>query len=364
MIGSVAVLLLIILNVSGRLSFSLHGMPRRARSSHRKAAEIDYPSEQAANELGVLLWAAQQADGDGTADRATTEALPSSSADDLEDPDPRKVHLLEEPPPTSARGGSSEISYASHGETDDSSPAASWQGLEELFELPAVKGSGHGGDDGILKQELLQRNLERPQVSRETSAFDGPWDTRYAMANPNFTEGLKHGSQQNGQQENTEPASHLKPASSVKRFLSGEEDTPLPHQPNCPSSIDIENLRALPFCHNDLTLPMHAEYALHPTAGIFSGRDSTAYGLPRAQSRARVRKSQTGQQNDEPDLCTPLLGVKKVALLFLTRGDLPHEDLWGSWLEAASGELKYRCLHLDVSCYVHCMFSMQEFSSH
>ena len=350
MVGSLAVLLLIVLNASGHLSFSLHGMPRHIRSTHRKAAEVDFTSEKATDELDVLLWAAQQADATGaTSDDGSSEDITLDAAD------PGRLHLLEESPPTS------EVSISSHGHDQEALPAAaeldSLDSMMDLLKPAASMQAGKG--DGALRQELLQRNLQRPQISGEANAYDGPWDQRYAMAKATSAQQLED--EQDGLLESKEllmhdswpkqqmPASHLKPASSTKRFLSGNEDTPLQHQPNCPAPVEIEKLEQLPFCHNNLPLPGHLNDDLHGTASITSGRDSTAHGLPRVQDRARMHKPQagaSGQQDDERDVCAPLLGVKKVALLFLTRGDLYHADLWGTWLEAASGDA--RCP--DTAC--------------
>ena len=38
-----------------------------------------------------------------------------------------------------------------------------------------------------------------------------------------------------------------------------------------------------------------------------------------------------------PRACAELVGFPRVALLFLTRGDLPHAELWGEWLGDAAG---------------------------
>ena len=39
------------------------------------------------------------------------------------------------------------------------------------------------------------------------------------------------------------------------------------------------------------------------------------------------------------DLTLQVLGIRKVALLFLTKTDLPHEPTWRLWLEGAAGQL-------------------------
>lgn len=38
------------------------------------------------------------------------------------------------------------------------------------------------------------------------------------------------------------------------------------------------------------------------------------------------------------DECGPVVGMPKVALLFLTRGPMTHENLWSRWFEQAAGE--------------------------
>lgn len=43
-----------------------------------------------------------------------------------------------------------------------------------------------------------------------------------------------------------------------------------------------------------------------------------------------------------PDL--QALGIPRVALLFLTKGQLPHEPTWRLWLEAAAGLLPAQAL--------------------
>ncbi len=41
------------------------------------------------------------------------------------------------------------------------------------------------------------------------------------------------------------------------------------------------------------------------------------------------------------DLCAQLFRIPKVALMFLSKGELPHEDVWGQWLASAEGRLPY-----------------------
>lgn len=39
------------------------------------------------------------------------------------------------------------------------------------------------------------------------------------------------------------------------------------------------------------------------------------------------------------DRCSEAVDIPKVALLFLTKGDLPHKDMWTMWLRSAAGQL-------------------------
>lgn len=47
------------------------------------------------------------------------------------------------------------------------------------------------------------------------------------------------------------------------------------------------------------------------------------------------------QQHD--DQCGALLQMPKVALMFLTRGPMPHEELWNRWLASAAGLVAVDC---------------------
>lgn len=38
------------------------------------------------------------------------------------------------------------------------------------------------------------------------------------------------------------------------------------------------------------------------------------------------------------DECGPAVGMPKVALLYLTRGPMAHEQLWSTWFEQAAGQ--------------------------
>lgn len=54
------------------------------------------------------------------------------------------------------------------------------------------------------------------------------------------------------------------------------------------------------------------------------------------------------------------LGSPKVALLFLTKGPMPHEGAWRLWLSSAAGLLPVR--EAQVGCagvYWHSMFSVE-----
>lgn len=42
------------------------------------------------------------------------------------------------------------------------------------------------------------------------------------------------------------------------------------------------------------------------------------------------------------DLCTQLFRIPKVAIMFLTKGNMPHEELWRMWFASAEGRLPYQ----------------------
>ena len=39
------------------------------------------------------------------------------------------------------------------------------------------------------------------------------------------------------------------------------------------------------------------------------------------------------------EACAQLLGFPRIAMMFLTRGDMPHEQLWSDWFAEAAGLL-------------------------
>ena len=49
------------------------------------------------------------------------------------------------------------------------------------------------------------------------------------------------------------------------------------------------------------------------------------------------------QLNKHDDHCGAMLQMPKVALMFLTRGPMPHEELWNRWLASAAGLLAVDC---------------------
>ena len=49
------------------------------------------------------------------------------------------------------------------------------------------------------------------------------------------------------------------------------------------------------------------------------------------------------QLNKHPDHCGAMLQMPKVALMFLTRGPMPHEELWNRWLASAAGLVAVDC---------------------
>ena len=349
MIGSMMVLLLVVLSFSGRFSSSMSGMPGHARLAHRRAAEISYSTGHAADELSTVLKAAQQeaaqdvVSAENLKDQASLEESPEGMQQS-EVSNPGRLQLLEESPPSAAASSWSSISS----ETVDQYHAVN-AGLPLLAQVDIEGGMHQGADDSTLKQELLKRNLERPQLHGMSDAFDGPWDQRYPMAPPGSASSASQPQQQGGlsqqQLQQQMSASHLKPGS-IKRVLSGNEDDAFQQRANCPAAYDIGELEKLPFCHADLSTAGHPEHDTLAVASVTGGRDTsaTAHGLPRAQARARSHKMMSvqaaaRQPEDELETCAALLGVKKVALLFLTRGELYHTQLWSTWLESVAGKM-------------------------
>lgn len=49
------------------------------------------------------------------------------------------------------------------------------------------------------------------------------------------------------------------------------------------------------------------------------------------------------QLGRHPDHCGAMLQMPKVALMFLTRGPMPHEELWNRWLASAAGLVAVDC---------------------
>ena len=49
------------------------------------------------------------------------------------------------------------------------------------------------------------------------------------------------------------------------------------------------------------------------------------------------------QLGQHPDHCGAMLQMPKVALMFLTRGPMPHEELWNRWLASAAGLVAVDC---------------------
>lgn len=54
------------------------------------------------------------------------------------------------------------------------------------------------------------------------------------------------------------------------------------------------------------------------------------------------------QLGQHPDECGALLQMPKVALMFLTRGPMPHEELWNRWLASAAGLVAVDCTSSSV----------------
>lgn len=338
-VGSVAALLLIVLNVGGHFRVSFNGLPESSASQNRVQIRRSFSEQLSsgpADDLSAVLKAA--------ADEANLQEDIRQASRLAESNKASRMHLLEESPPSSASSAWSSASSSMLDKLHAAETAKASNALSSA-DTPSVLSSSQRiplavPADASLKQELLQRNLERPQIQGSSDAYDGPWDQRYfeaasqlASAQGEQPENLPS-SQAHLQQQM--PASHLQPVGSKKRFLRDDDDFHVvEQQPNCPAAVELERLEKLPFCHSDMSLP-----AL-PTASVRSSHDShgTAHGLPRAQARARSHRMQGAarQQEEEIDTCTALLSVKKVALLFLTRGELYHTQLWSAWLEAAAG---------------------------
>ncbi|KAK9804844.1 hypothetical protein WJX72_008462 [[Myrmecia] bisecta] len=51
---------------------------------------------------------------------------------------------------------------------------------------------------------------------------------------------------------------------------------------------------------------------------------------------------------DHPDACAAALQMPKVALMFLTPSDMPHEEFWGLWIRSAAGLVQVDCVALEV----------------
>ena len=52
------------------------------------------------------------------------------------------------------------------------------------------------------------------------------------------------------------------------------------------------------------------------------------------------------------DQCGALLQMPKVALMFLTRGPMPHEELWNRWLASAAGLVAVDCASASVCPHI------------
>lgn len=75
------------------------------------------------------------------------------------------------------------------------------------------------------------------------------------------------------------------------------------------------------------------------TAGIRTdGRMLSSWSTPSAPSQTGYARY-AGTYNDTCGVVARALGIPRVALLFLTVGDLPHDSAWQSWLAHVSGKL-------------------------
>ncbi|KAK9787631.1 hypothetical protein WJX73_008336 [Symbiochloris irregularis] len=72
------------------------------------------------------------------------------------------------------------------------------------------------------------------------------------------------------------------------------------------------------------------------------GVNNTPY-LQACQIRSKLPEElSTGPMKQ--DECGPAVGMPKVALLYLTRGPMAHEQLWSTWFEQAAGLVRADCL--------------------
>ena len=66
-----------------------------------------------------------------------------------------------------------------------------------------------------------------------------------------------------------------------------------------------------------------------------------------------MRRTRSGAPVPAPqsaDACAQLVGLPRVALMFLSRGDMPHEALWAQWFGDAEGMLPLQ--HVQVNARV------------
>ena len=98
------------------------------------------------------------------------------------------------------------------------------------------------------------------------------------------------------------------------------------------------------------TQPSHTAHAQSSRAGFCSGSPDwkTSDRCPSLPSCAQIGESGGATAVEEqlasaPDRCGIALRMPRVAMLFLTRGPMPHEALWTAWLAGARGHIQAEC---------------------
>jgi len=90
-------------------------------------------------------------------------------------------------------------------------------------------------------------------------------------------------------------------------------------------------------------------------AGQHAARRVCELGFPSGPVISRLRcfpiRTLIDASPRGPRACAELLGLSRVALLFLTRGDLPHSALWAEWLGDAAGLVPLAALKVLLTGY-------------
>ena len=78
----------------------------------------------------------------------------------------------------------------------------------------------------------------------------------------------------------------------------------------------------------------------HVPSLLFGWRTGIEHEAPSEPGKPSIEKAYLPApyvMERSPDACSDVLGISKVALMFLTTGDLHHEDAWRLWFRSASG---------------------------